>query len=263
MQPFLYWAGNKRKQAEWIADLVRDRISPTGRYFEPFAGSAAVAFELARPLTTISDSNADLIKTYRVLTSHAAVVQCELNLLVSLGTDKGAYLAIRNTYNHVLLTAPRHAAHFIYLNRLGYSGLYRVNSKNYFNVPYGSRKNPVFPELLTYAPLLRKFIIEHRNATEVISESRRGDVVYLDPPYEGTFDSYQRMGFTQADHVALADAAKEAISRGVKVIITNADNSFVRKTFSFLNFEKFVEPRGFRSKTKATTSVCLLGVSRS
>lgn len=226
-EPFLKWAGGKR----W---LVRRHLNlfPTSynRYVEPFVGSGAVFFQLHPERAILADTNSELIGTYRAVRAHPRDVARMLKRYQQRHTAK-FYYQMRGT---TPLTAVERAARFIYLNRVCWNGLYRVNLKGQFNVPIGTKTEVSFPDgfLERTAKLLRRARLVHSDFERIIDGATRGDFVYVDPPYTVThnnngFLKYNEVLFTWADQIRLRDAVRRAMKRGAKVMVTNAAHKSV------------------------------------
>jgi DNA adenine methylase len=226
-EPFLKWAGGKR----W---LVRRHLSlfPTnyGRYIEPFVGSGAVFFHLQPKRAVLADTNRELIGTYRAVRASPSDVAKTLNRYHRQHSATFYY----DMRRAAPLTAVERAARFIYLNRVCWNGLYRVNLKGQFNVPIGTKKEVRFPEgfLEQTAKLLRRARLVHSDFERIIDGATRGDFVYVDPPYtvahnNNGFLKYNEVLFTWADQIRLGDAVHRATKRGVKLMVTNAAHKSV------------------------------------
>src|SRR5262249_37855139 len=132
------------------------------------------------------------------------------------------------------------AAWFIYLNKTGYNGLYRVNRRNRFNVPFGRYKNPTIcdePTLRGCACALAGAELVTGDFEAVVARARRGDFVYFDPPYvplsvTSSFTSYTSRGFGAEEQTRLRDVARDLKRRGVSVLLSNSSAPFVRDLYA-------------------------------
>lgn len=237
-KPFLKWAGGKRSLIrQFLPHLPRDY----GRYHEPFVGSAALFFHLAPARASLSDTNERLIRTYRGLRDHTDEV---IRLLRSYPHERDFFLAKRKEAIDEKDDAEL-AAWFIYLNKTGYNGLYRVNSKNIFNVPFGRYKRPKIcdePVLRACADRLEGVELEHRDFEKAAAAARPGDLVYFDPPYvplsqTSSFTSYTRHGFGPDEQERLRDVARRLVGRGVKVFVSNSSADLVRDLYRGRDFK--------------------------
>jgi len=245
VKPVLKWAGGKRQLLDPILSFVErsfpERIE---KYYEPFAGGAAVFFALAGRQkfnhAKLTDMNADLIRVYTELRDNANAVIAELEKLASLERSKETYYLVREK---VRAKRPgkdaARAARLIYLNRTGYNGLYRVNSSGEFNVPYGSYKNPRIldqPRLLSAAEALQGVELAVEDFESSCKKAKRGDFVYFDPPYvpvskTASFAAYHSVAFTSAEHARLAETFARLIKRGVKTLLSNSDTPETRELY--------------------------------
>lgn len=233
-QPFLKWAGGKRQLLPQIAKHMPPSFK---RYFEPFVGGGAVYFGTAPTSAVLNDSNERLMRAYRGLSDSPDGV---IALLKSYPIDKEFFLELRTKpvdiphCNDVEV-----AAWLIYLNRLSFNGLYRVNKSGGFNVPWGKYKNPNVcneDRLRSCASLLSSATLTSVDFMYAVDTADRGDLVYFDPPYvpvkEGeSFTSYTKDGFGLDDQVRLRDCALALKARGVHVMITNSNTKTVRELY--------------------------------
>lgn len=221
MSTILKWAGNK---TAIMPELIKHL--PAGpRLVEPFAGSCAVMMATDYPHYLVADINPDLINLYLMIQKdHEAVIQIARELFKDFNSDV-QYYRVRQHFNYSISNEVEKAAYFLYLNRHGYRGLCRYNLSGHFNVPYGNYKNPYFPE-----SEIRAFAEKAQRATficvsydETLALLRTGDVVYCDPPYDGTFTAYHTAGFTEDDQYHLASILERRSSEGHPVIVSNSD----------------------------------------
>lgn len=220
--PFIKWVGGKRG----LLEQIRPHLPATyGRLFEPFVGGGALFFDQQPKRATLSDNNARLIATYRGLRDATDEVVWRLQ---GYRYDRDEYHAIRaQTIDGATDAAV--AAWFIYLNKTGFNGLYRVNSKNRFNVPFGRYTNPNIcdePRLRACAAALQQTNLVLGDFEEVSRKARKGDLVYFDPPYvpvsATSFTSYTAGGFDSEQQVRLRNVARHLASRGVHVVLSNS-----------------------------------------
>jgi DNA adenine methylase len=221
--PFIKWVGGKRS----LLAQIRPHLPKVyGRLFEPFVGSAALFFDQRPKRATLSDNNARLVATYRGLRDSTDEV---IRLLQRYRYDRNDYLAARSRPIDDAADAEI-AAWFIYLNKTGYNGLYRVNSKNQFNVPFGRYTRPTIcdePTLRACAAALRRTDIVLSDFETTARKARRGDLVYFDPPYvplsaTSSFTSYTADGFGPDAQLRLRDTATKLAARGVHVVLSNS-----------------------------------------
>jgi DNA adenine methylase len=231
-RPFLKWAGGK----QWLARTARSLLpsSFSGTFFEPFLGGGSFFFALEPKQAVLADVNSDLIETYDAVKND---VEGIIRLLGSYPHDKSFYYALRTK---VPRTARTNAARFIYLNRTCWNGLYRVNRKGEFNVPFGQRANPTIcdrPRLRSAAKKLANTRLVCGDFCDVVRAAQRGDLVYLDPPYitghtNNGFLKYNARLFCWEDQKRLRDTAFELADRGVNVLISNADHPTISRMYA-------------------------------
>jgi DNA adenine methylase len=227
-KPFVKWVGGKRQLLPSIAKFA-PRLGPRATYHEPFTGGGAVFFHLQPKRAVLTDSNERLIRTYRGIKND---VEGVITLLRSYAEqhNKRFYLSVRARDIDATDDDVQIAAWFVYLNRTGYNGLYRVNSKNGFNVPFGDYKNPTICDadnLRACARALKGARLEKRDFGAVLGRAKPGDFVYFDPPYipltaTSRFTDYTSEGFSDAEQVRLRDIALELKQRGVHVLLSNS-----------------------------------------
>jgi DNA adenine methylase len=228
-RPFLRWAGSKQRLLRQLVPLLPASF---GRYFEPFLGAGSLFFLLQPKAAVLSDTCTELVATYKAVAGDVEQVLSGLSGLDPL--DRNQYYRVRrgrasNKYER--------AAEFIYLNRAGWNGLYRVNSRGEFNVPYGAPKTSAIVDadhLRVCAKLLRRarVRIEAADFDRALSGCERGDLAFLDPPYvtghnNNGFIDYNERLFSWADQVRVAQTAVALANRGVKVMVTNANHKGV------------------------------------
>lgn len=240
-RPFIKWVGGKRQ----ILPFILSRLPSTfNSYYEPFVGGGALFWSLynAGRLSDIkngnvvlSDANLRLIRTYRAVRDDVELV---IDVLRACINSKDFYLEMRASDVDAMSNA-NVAAWFIYLNKCGFNGLYRVNSKNQFNVPYGDQPTAqVGP--LTDADHLRVCSmalqgVELRNCDfqAAVDEAWTGSLVYFDPPYvpltaTSNFTSYTAGGFGAEEQVRLRDTARVLKQgRGTHTILSNSSAPLV------------------------------------
>jgi DNA adenine methylase len=228
--PLLKWPGGKRSLLKTILPLVPKRFN---RYFEPFFGGGALFFALQPDKAYLSDKNAELIHAYSQVRDHPSTVIRELR---KLRNSERHYYNIRE--NMPTGDAAR-AARLIYLITLAFNGIYRVNLKGEFNVPYGYKThlNPCDEERIHEAStILKGAVVREEDFEKALSGCKTGDLVYLDPPYtvahgNNGFIKYNAKIFSWEDQLRLARVAKDLATRGCTVIVSNADHSSIRKLY--------------------------------
>lgn len=254
-KPFLKWAGGKSRSA---AELVRRAPAFTGTYFEPFMGSAAVFFELAPERAVLSDANEDLVVCFQEVARDPHGV---MDLLDTMPNTREAYMVVRATDPAILSPAER-AARVIYLNKTGFRGLWRVNRRGGFNVPYGEYSRPYYNRdtLLRASKALGVADIRLADFGDVMAEAKAGDFVYLDPPYVpdrkwGDFKRYTAAQFEDDDHDRIADVMRKTKAF---VMLTNSDTPHARRAFKEFRKRRLATRRDITLKAADRASVDLI-----
>ncbi len=241
----LKWVGGKRRLLPRLIPRLKRALARGGPYYEPFLGSAVVFLSLVREVELpafgayLSDKSPNLIWFYRTLGDDHRAVYERLRLLRQLPPTKETFEQIRDAYNkHRHPLDPMQAARFLYMNRVGFNGLWRTNDEGLCNVPYGFGTGTVFPSerLLARAGahFKRQLLAEGDFETE-IDDADEGAVIYADPPYDETYDGYSG-GFTDADQARLAGCLRRAHERGAFVLVSNLDTPRVRELYSWAHF---------------------------
>lgn len=232
-RPFLRWAGSKRQLLPRLKPLIE---ASAGRYIEPFMGSAALFFSLSKSQGVLSDLNDELVDTFLTVRAKPKVVA---DALAKLTNSESAFYQVR-ALDPEELSPPARAARFIYLNRFCFNGLYRTNAKGRFNVPYGRPKNdnrPTVEQLTACAHRLGAAKILKGDFEFVLDEEvRRGDIVYLDPPFalenRRVFSEYFKASFKIADLDRLANVLTMINKRGATFVVSYAYCSEAISLFS-------------------------------
>lgn len=249
-KPFVKWAGGKRRL---VPHLLRHVPTRFGAYHEPFVGGGALFYELKPVVAHLSDANERLVRTYRGIRDDVDGV---IRRLRSYPHDQEFFLSMRKEDVDAGSDADV-AAWFIYLNKTGFNGLYRVNRKNEFNVPFGDQSNPTICDednLRACARLLCRAEIEVEDFTGVLRRARRGDLVYFDPPYlplslSSSFVSYTKGGFGPEDHRKLRDVALALKRRGVTVLLSNSSHPLVCELYGeHFHIEEVLAARAINSR---------------
>lgn len=226
-RPFLRWAGGKRWLTKHIHVINELEIN---NYFEPFLGGGSVFFNTkSYNIAYLSDLNSDLIETYQCLRDDAKSVIRELK---NLNNNETEYYHIRNSYPDEKYAR---AAKFIYLNKTSFNGIYRVNKKGVFNVPYGFRKNIDLVEesnLLKVGEKLKSVQIEKQDFFDIEKKIQKGDFIFLDPPYtvaheNNGFIEYNQKIFSLEDQKRLSLLIEKIRDLGAYYIMTNAKHDAI------------------------------------
>ncbi len=240
-RPFVKWAGGK---SQLLESLKSHFPKDFGTYYEPFLGGGAVFFYLVgkRPHfnAVLSDVNAELITTYRVIKEKVD------SLIMNLEEHRLNYrMEPKDYFYKVRAEEPKddveRVARLLFLNRTCYNGLYRVNSKGKFNVPFGQYKNPKIVDkenLRKVSEVLREsnaelLSVDYHEATK---DAKEGDFIYFDPPYQplsitASFTSYTNSGFSIQDQERLGKWFRELDKRGCQILLSNSDTKEVRRIY--------------------------------
>ena len=234
-RPFLKWAGNKFR----IIDRVKKKLPEGKRLVEPFTGSGAVFLNTNYEKYLLCDSNRDLIELYTILRDEGdAFIEEAHRYFSGQYNNEGSYYELREEFN-LSRSHEKRAALFLYLNRHGYNGLCRYNSKGRFNVPFGRYKRPYFPEKELHAfhekAQRAEFVLDDFEQT--MAQTHKGDVVYCDPPYvplsaSANFTSYAAGGFSMEQQQQLAELAQKNAARGIPVLISNHSTELTRRIYN-------------------------------
>ncbi|MFA6252336.1 MAG: DNA adenine methylase [Candidatus Paceibacterota bacterium] len=254
-KPFVKWVGGKR---QLLAQFRLMNLYPPekfdikkGKYFEPFVGGGAVFFDLLPETAHLSDLNNELVVTYNVIKGNVE------NLIKSLKKhklNKEYFLKIRSQDPENLSDLDV-ASRFIYLNRTCFNGMYRVNSKGEFNVPFGKYTNPLICDednLRKASKALKNVEIKKQDYKEVLKKAKKGDFVYFDPPYHpvsktASFTSYTSKSFLEKEQMELRDVFVKLHERGCFVMLSNSDTSFINKIYSELKGVRITKVQASRA----------------
>lgn len=257
MRPFIKWAGGKTKLLKELCARMPGEIRT---YAEPFSGGAALFFAIADPSekyarklsrAILADRNQELVITYNSIKNDVETVIHELG---RYKYDRELFYETRAKNPKDLSDAAR-AARLIFLNRTCFNGLWRVNSKGEFNVPFGRYKNPTICDadaLRAASGALAKAQIVHADFAEVTRDLGAGDFVYFDPPYApasetADFTAYAAGGFGYADQVRLAEEVRALRDRGALVMLSNADTPQMRALYKPFSLTVVAVPRSINS----------------
>lgn len=240
-KPFVKWVGGKRQIIEKIKEHAPKEFNT---YFEPFVGGGAVLFELVPEKAVINDYNSELINVYNLLASKKLNYLYKQLKIHENNNSEEYYYAIRGMDRDKeifdKLKDYERAARTIYLNKACFNGLYRVNSKNQFNVPFNKRKKvntfekdnlEAIHEYLT----INNITILNGDFEDSVEKAEKGDFVYFDPPYDNlkddSFTSYTDKGFGKDEQVRLFNCYKRLDEKGVKVMLSNHNTPFINELY--------------------------------
>lgn len=230
LHPFLRWAGGKK----WLVNRIKEALDITAfsSYHEPFVGGGALLFFFQPKKAYISDANEQLILTYIVVRDNIHDV---IDIISDFGKGEEAYYRVRAMKTEEPTVQ---AARFIYLNQMSYNGIYRVNSKGEYNVPWGKRLKYEFDfnNLQNVSKYLQHVRIQAMDFGESIKSVRKNTLVFLDPPYTHSninngFIQYNKKIFAFEDQIRLSEMIDTIKARGAYYILTNADHDVIREVF--------------------------------
>lgn len=255
--PFLKWAGGKRQLLSQMTSYFPQNFN---NYIEPFVGGGAVFFYLSRKKllkkkVIVIDINPDLINCYRVIKNN---VEDLIKSLEKHKNEKVYYYTIRGvdrTKEFENWTDVEKASRIIYMNRCCYNGLYRVNSKGQFNVPFGKYKNPQFcneSNLRAVHASLKNVEIIHNSFELCLNFAQKGDFIYFDPPYvpisnSANFTSYTKESFNKENQIQLFSAFKALDEIGCKVMLSNSYCDFIIDLYKDYNIKTLFAKRAINS----------------
>ncbi len=236
------WAGSKRRLLPEILNQMPERYS---RYMEPFCGSLCLYFKLPSVPAVVSDINPELMHFYKMLRWRPKVLAQHLS---KWDLQEETYYGVRSLSPHELTPETR-AARFLYLNRLCFNGVYRTNASGQFNVPRGTRVPPMpeVTELSRWGARLRPATLLVSDFAETLSMAKKGDFIYLDPPYAGRAvrnrGEYGPGSFSVEDIQRFHACVSSASRKGARILISYADVPVIRDAFDGWNVSSLVVPR--------------------
>lgn len=254
-KPFVKWVGGKSQLLEEIREKYPAKIE---KYCEPFVGGGAVLFDVLsryQPETVlINDINKELINTYVQIKYNCTEMIDQLSELQtaykshSLEENKAFFYEKRTRYNELKVNGNdaenlEKAVLFIFLNKTCFNGLYRVNSKGMFNVPFNNAKNPLLCDkdnLLACSKLLQNVEMQIGDYKECINFIDKETFVYIDPPYRpitqtSAFTSYSENGFSDKEQIELGRFITEISDKGAFILASNSDPKNTDKNDNFFD----------------------------
>ena len=253
MKPVIKWPGGKASVLKHFEDLIKPNLNENNTFYEPFAGGLAVSLALQHKNTVVNDLNSELINMYKVIRDNPEELISELKCFQNSHNTE-FYYHVRNLDRTDMLSRMSDvikAARTIYLNKTCFNGLYRVNSKGYFNSPIGRTSSGKTPDIVQeelireMSRFLKSVQFHNGDYKECLAGATACDVVFFDPPYDTDeaiksdgFVGYQKEGWTRKDLEELKMICDELSIRGCKIILTNNDTEFVRELFKEYNFRE-------------------------
>lgn len=237
--PFVKWAGGKRQLIPQIRERMPEKYND---YYEPFVGGGAVIFDLLPANALINDINKALINTYRTICNEPDAFLIEVNRLDNDMWEDGKkyYYSIREHYNDKLMRSEYDvelAALFVFINKHCFNGLYRVNGKGLFNVPYNNSRRVSVDEnvIIATSEYLRGVTIIDGDFEQACKNAKKGDFVFIDSPYAPlnptSFESYTKEGFDIESHKRLAKLYDELTARGCYCMLTNHNTELINELY--------------------------------
>lgn len=237
-KPFVKWAGGKRQLLSTLFNhLPKQYNSSDNYYYEPFLGGGAFLFALQPKKAVINDINPELTNCYQVIRDSLDELLDELK---QHEYKKDYFLTIREwdrKEDYQNKTPVQRASRFIFLNKTCFNGLYRVNSKGQFNVNFGKYKNPTILDRNNLRRVnqylsTNQVMISNLDFQEALQDAKKGDCIYLDPPYDtvsdnGNFTEYHSKGFDRQEQIRLKKVFDDLTSRGCYVLLSNAYTDFI------------------------------------
>ena len=265
IKPFLKWAGGKRQ----IIDKIKENIPREfNKYYEPFVGGGAVFFAIETKKIVINDYNSELINIYNILKDIAKTNKL-IKILDSYEKDNSEefYYKIRGLDRekdiYEKLSDVQRAARTIYLNKTCFNGLYRVNSKNEFNVPFNQKQNVKtyeYSNLININKYFNEISIELLcgDFEKVTKDAKKEDFIYFDPPYDSiktSFISYTDKGFSREDQIRLFEEYKRLDKIGAYVMLSNHNTPFINSLYKDYNIKVINARRNINSNGKGRGKV--------
>jgi DNA adenine methylase len=266
LRPFLKWAGGKRQLLPILREYIPKNFSST-TYFEPFVGAGAFLFDLQPKKAFINDANKELINCYQTIKNKPDEL-LELTREYQKDISKERFYELReldrkSDFNS--LSDVERAARIIYLNKTCFNGLFRVNSQGQFNVPYGDNKNPIVADEVVIGAVSKylnenNIQITNQDFEESISNAKKGNFIYFDPPYDpisdsSSFTGYDLSGFGKNEQRRLRNLCDRLVKRGCKVLLSNSATDFIKELYSNEEYYSIIE-------VAATRSINSVGASR-
>lgn len=262
VKPFVKWAGGKRQLMPQITKYMPKNFS---RYYEPFVGGGAVFFELQNNKSTINDFNTELILAYKAIRDNLDELIDSLRIHEKNNSSDYYYQVREWDRNGIIENKSNveRAARFIFLNKTGFNGLFRVNSQNQINTPYGRYKNPAIVNesvLKAVNNFLNKSGIKILNGDfeDAIKGAKKGDFVYFDPPYapmvedQQSFVGYTLNGFGTKEQERLRDLVNKLTVRGVYVMVSNSSVPYIHEIYKEYEDTTVVVPASRNINSKGT-----------
>lgn len=271
--PFLKWAGGK---TQLLPEILPRLPAKMRTYYEPFMGGGAVFFALANQGrfqdAMLGDRNPALVEAYRVVRNQVEDLIEALQIHANHGKDEDYFYEMRGKEPEKMSRVER-VARLIFLNKTCFNGLYRVNRKGRFNVPFGRYKKPrVLDEsrLRAASSALKRATIVECDFERLAIQATKEDAVYFDPPYvpvssSSSFTAYDAHPFGPDEHARLTEVYRRLCRRGVPALLSNSDCPATRELYRGLAVKTVNATRAINSvasKRGAITEVLLVGLDK-
>lgn len=246
--PFIKWLGGKSLLLPELRQRMPEHIG--GTYVEPFVGGGGVFFNMQPANAVLNDVNPRLVNLYITirdnkdeLVDSLTCYESEYNTLSSINAKKDFYYQNRTEFNargfETELTVDD-AAHFIFLNKTNFNGLYRENADGKYNAAFGWKKNiRLFDEanFSSCSAVLQNISITNGDFENACNGLSASDFVYFDPPYYSTFNGYRKGGFSMDDHLRLHNLFQRLTESGVHCMLSNSNTDFIKNLYAGYNIE--------------------------
>ncbi len=266
MHPFVKWAGGKTQLLNKIHELMPTEYN---HYYEPFIGGGALLFSVAPKEFTINDFNSELIQAYECFTnqSNFEKLKDKLNYHQGIHSEEHFYEVREMDKNPNFSSLPiyERAARMIYLNKSCFNGLYRVNSKGFFNVPSGKKKKVICYEEDNFSQIAHffqtsKFKIMNGDFENAVKDAQKGDFIYFDRPYDtwedkNSFTSYAKNPFGKDEQKRLADVFARLSQKGAYVMLSNHNTEYIRELYKDFHIHVVEAKRMINSKADGRGNV--------
>lgn len=261
IKPVIKWVGGKTQLLQTLIKILPNSFN---RYYEPFFGGGSLLFSLQPHKAIINDLNPILINLYGQIRDNCdsliellLQVQRKFNSMQSDEDRSVCYYSVREQFNDFLRSKEltcESAALFIFLNKLGFNGLYRVNSAGLYNVPFNHNKSVTLfnkQNIESMSNYLKTSVdILCGDFYSACQTAQEGDFIFFDSPYYSTFDKYQSDGFTEQDHLRLHNLFTSLTERGCLCMLTNSDCEYIRTLYARFNIQQINVSRRINCDSK-------------
>lgn len=256
-KPFLKWVGGKR---QLLPEIHKWMPSDYNNYFEPFVGGGALFFSnniIPEKKYYLNDYNTELVNVYKIIRDNVDELIDDLKSHVNTPEYYYQIRKIDREINYNKLSNLKKASRFIFLNKTGYNGLYRVNSKNEYNVPFGRYKNPKICDSVNLKACSKKLksinIDTGDYKAQTITRVSDNDFVYFDPPYApasktSDFTLYTEKGFYEKEQLALKEYCDYLTSKNVKFLLSNSNVELIKNLYKDYKIEVVMANRAINCK---------------